>query len=90
MVHMHRNPGETGAVYTPAYAVGRLSRVPNQPATPNRAIRVDKELWRDYGAACEEEGTTRSDDLRAHMLRKVRAWRKRHAQAENGEPAAAG
>jgi hypothetical protein len=86
---MHRNPRATKPAYATAYAGSRLSRVPNQPKTPNRAIRVDDGLWRDFGEACEEEGTTRSDDLRAHMVRKVRAWRKRRAQAGDGEPAEA-
>ncbi len=49
--------------------------------TPNRVLRVEEDLWRDYGEACEAEGTTRSDDLRAYMTRKVRA-RKRRQQAE--------
>jgi hypothetical protein len=52
-------------------------RVPNKPKTPNRVIRVDVDLWRDYGAACETDGVTRSDDLRAYMLRKVKAWKRR-------------
>jgi hypothetical protein len=52
-------------------------RVPNKPKTPNRVIRVDDDLWRDYGAACETDGVTRSDDLRAYMLRKVKAWKRR-------------
>ena len=55
--------------------------------TPNRNLRVAENLWRDYSAACEEQGTTNSDDLRAHMLRKVKAWRKRNAQAEGGTDA---
>ena len=54
-----------------------LCRVPDKPKTPNRAIRVDDDLWRDYGSACETEGVTRSDDLRAYMLRRVKAWRRR-------------
>ncbi len=81
MVHMH--PDESNA--ETAYARGTIRRVPNQPKTPNRVIRVDDDLWRDYTAACEAEGVTRSDDLRAHMLRKVRAWKRR--QAAEGEPA---
>ena len=59
--------------------------MPNKPKTPNRVIRVDEELWVAYGQACEAEGILRSDDLRAHMLRKVRAWRRR-TKAEEREP----
>lgn len=65
-----------------ANAPDTISAVPNQPKTPNRVIRVENDLWRDYTAACEAEGVTRSDDLRAHMMRKVRTWkRKRAAEA---------
>ena len=44
--------------------------------TKREAIRVEPELWHDYGLACEAEKTNRSADLRAHMLRKVRAWKR--------------
>ena len=88
MVHMHRNTGREEA----AFAFGTICRVPNKPKTPNRVIRVDDQLWRDYGEACEAEGTTRSDDLRAHMLRKVRARKGRAGSAEEtaGEHVARG
>lgn len=75
LLHMHRNP----MAKEPAYAGDTISGVPNKPKTPNRVIRVEDGLWSDYTAACEEEGITRSDDLRAHMLRKVRAWKRRVA-----------
>jgi hypothetical protein len=48
--------------------------------TKRKAIRVEPELWREYGLAIEALGTDRSKDLRAHMLRRVRAW-KRHRSA---------
>lgn len=51
--------------------------------TPGRLIRVEDELWDDYGEACKAEGTTRSDDLRAHMVRKVRTWKRRSAAEAN-------
>jgi hypothetical protein len=75
MVHMH----PTTQARETANAPGTLSRVPNQPKTPNRVIRVEEDLWRDYGEACAAEDTRRSDDLRAHMTRKVRAWKRRQA-----------
>ena len=81
MVHMH--PDKSGTKN--AYARGTIRRVPNQPKTPNRVIRVDDDLWRDYGAACEAESVTRSDDLRAHMLRRVRAWKRRTADKDSGD-----
>jgi hypothetical protein len=49
--------------------------MPNQPKTPHRNIRVDDELWADYGNVCDAKGTTRSDDLRAHMTAEVEAWK---------------
>lgn len=51
--------------------------------TKREAIRVEPDLWREYGAACEALGTNRSADLRAHMLRRVRAWRKARADVEH-------
>jgi hypothetical protein len=72
-VHMHCGTRKA----EPANAPATLCRVPNKPKTPNRVIRVDHDLWRDYGAACEADGITRSDDLRAYMLRKVKAWKRR-------------
>ena len=44
--------------------------------TKREAIRVDPELWREYGLACKEIGTDRSKDIRALMERRVKAWRK--------------
>jgi hypothetical protein len=82
MVHMHRNP----VAEETAYAGDTISVVPNKPKTPNRVIRVDGDLWRDYTAACEAEGVTRSDDLRAYMLRKVRAWKRRAARGPEARP----
>lgn len=38
---------------------------------------VADELWRDFGAYCEEKGTTRSDDLRRYMTRQVQRWKRR-------------
>ena len=44
--------------------------------TKREAIRVDPDLWKDYGEACKALGTDRSKDLRALMVRRVKAWRK--------------
>jgi hypothetical protein len=81
MVHMHRNPASQDSAYAP----GRIRRVPNKPKTPNRVIRVDDDLWRDYGEACEAEGTSKSDDLRAHMVRKVRAHKRRQKREPDAD-----
>ncbi len=45
--------------------------------TKREAIRVEPELWREYGLACEADSTNRSADLRDHMQRKVRAWKRK-------------
>ncbi|WP_146159625.1 hypothetical protein [Allonocardiopsis opalescens] len=59
--------------------------MPNKPKTPNRVIRVDDDLWEDYGRACDDDGVIRSDDLRAHMRRKVRAWKRKNEQRTGQE-----
>ena len=58
--------------------------MPPVRGTKREAIRVEPELWREYGLACEADKTNRSVDLRAHMQRKVRAWRRK----SKGAPAA--
>lgn len=35
--------------------------------TPRRAIRVDDSLWQAYCAACNVDGVSASERLRAHM-----------------------
>lgn len=40
-------------------------------------IRIDDEVWAAYGQLCEEEGTSRADDIRRHVHSRVNAWRKR-------------
>lgn len=44
---------------------------------PNRVFRLDKETWEAYGAACEEKGISRSDDLRLYIKREVAAHKRR-------------
>jgi hypothetical protein len=65
-----------------AYAASTLGPVVSRAKdthTPNRVIRVEDDLWHDYTAACDDEGVTRSDDLRAYMTRKARAWKRKQA-----------
>ncbi len=50
--------------------------------TANRVVRVEDTLWAEYEQACADEGVTRSDDLRAHMRRKVAAWKRRLAKRQ--------
>ena len=49
--------------------------------TPGRMIRIDDEVWAAYGQLCEEEGTSRADDVRRHVHARVNAWRKRQRDA---------
>ncbi|MEU1497345.1 hypothetical protein [Streptomyces sp. NPDC005732] len=44
---------------------------------PNRVFRLDTETWEAYGAACEEKGISRSDDLRMYIKREVAAFKRR-------------
>ena len=52
--------------------------------TKREAIRVEPDLWRDYGEACKALGTDRSKDLRALMERRVRAWKRARQTAAPG------
>lgn len=54
--------------------------------TKREAIRVEPELWREYGLACEADDTNRSADLRSHMQRRVRAWRRKSKPAVTISP----
>ncbi|MFF5609304.1 hypothetical protein ACFY65_23435 [Streptomyces cellulosae] len=44
--------------------------------TPGRMVRIEDDVWADYGQLCEEEGTSRADDIRRHVHARVTAWRK--------------
>jgi hypothetical protein len=48
---------------------------------PNRVFRLDKETWDAYGAACEEKGISRSDDLRMYIKAQVAAHKRRLREA---------
>ncbi|MFJ7525188.1 hypothetical protein ACUN3E_37870 [Streptomyces sp. Ju416(a)] len=53
---------------------------------PNRVFRLDKETWEAYGAACDDKGISRSDDLRMYIKREVAAHKRRQrdeAAAQN-------
>jgi hypothetical protein len=39
-------------------------------------VRIEDDVWADYGQLCEEEGTSRADDIRRHVHARVTAWRK--------------
>lgn len=78
VVHMHPQPTNRSG----AYALAKMTPVPNQPKTGNRVIRVPTELWDEFGQLCEAEGTDRAKDLRAYMQRRVRRWKRLQAKAK--------
>jgi hypothetical protein len=52
--------------------VTTLIDVPSS-GTPKQTIRVENALWLAYGEVCAAEGTSRAEDIREHMKRKVKA-----------------
>jgi hypothetical protein len=67
MVHMHH----TTQARETANAPGTLSRVPNQPKTPNRVLRVEESLWRAAQAKAKTEGRTLTSVIVAYLRRYV-------------------
>jgi hypothetical protein len=67
MVHMHPDKSNSET----AYARGTISRVPNQPKTPNRVIRVEESLWRAAQAKAKAEGRTLTSVIVAYLKRYV-------------------
>ena len=68
--------------------VSRQMEGPMPPirGTKREAIRVEPELWREYGLACEASDTNRSADLRDHMQRRVRAWKRKSRATQPASP----
>lgn len=54
-------------VYTP----DRIPRMPNQPKTPVRGLRVDDDLWHAAQEKAKAEGRTMTDVLVAYLKRYV-------------------
>jgi hypothetical protein len=46
--------------------------MPNAPKTPTRPIRVDDDLWEEFGEATAEQDTNRSEALREFIRWYVR------------------
>ena len=46
------------------YTADTIGIMPNQPATPNRALRIDDETWAELGDAAKAAGADRSAVLR--------------------------
>lgn len=55
--------------------------MPPVRGTKREAIRVEPDLWREYGLACEADDTNRSADLRAFMQRRVKVWKRKNRTA---------
>lgn len=55
----------------------KTERVPNQPKTPTRAIRVPDDLWKTAKAIARERGETLSDVLRDALVAYVKRYGKR-------------
>ena len=64
MVHMHPNVKPVKIAHAAdteiAYAAATIPRVPNQPKTPNRAIRISDEDWADFRASADASGFDRT------------------------------
>jgi len=69
MVHMHLTT-ESGQT---ANAPGSIARVPNQPKTPNRVLRVEESLWRAAQQKAAAEGKTLTGVIVAYLKRYVAA-----------------
>jgi hypothetical protein len=38
-------------------------------------VRIEDDVWAAYKELCDEEGTSRADDIRRHVHSRVNAWR---------------
>lgn len=52
--------------------------------TPIQRLRAPAKLWKEFGEACEANGTDRSTVLRTYMRRYVAAWKGRKGR-ESGQ-----
>ena len=78
MVHMHPDKSETKT----AYARGTIRRVPNQPKTPNRVLRVEESLWRAAQAKAKAEGRTLTSVIVGYLKRYVSTPPRKQSDAE--------
>lgn len=54
--------------------------------TPLHKLRAPVRLWREFGEACEANGTDRSTVLRTYMRRYVAAWKgRKNRESEQAE-----
>lgn len=51
-----------------------MRRVPNQPATPNRTVRVSDEVWEAAQRKASDRGETVTDVIVRALIRYVRDY----------------
>jgi len=56
-----------------------MDPTPNTSSRRTRNFICDDDLWEVYGALCADEGLSRGSDIRMHVKRRVREWRRGHA-----------
>ena len=78
MVHMHR----TTQARKTANAPGSISRVPNQPKTKNRVLRVEESLWRAAQEKAKAEGRTLTGVIVAYLKRYVSTPPRKKAEVD--------
>lgn len=44
---------------------------------PSRVVRIDSDIWEDYGTLCAEKGITRATDVRMYIKRQIKAYEQR-------------
>jgi hypothetical protein len=50
--------------------------------TKNKAIRINEGDWADYEVVCAADGTDRTKDINEHIRRRIKAYRRKHPNAE--------
>jgi hypothetical protein len=43
---------------------------------PSRVVRIDSDIWDDYGKLCAEKGIARSVDVRMYIKREINAYKR--------------
>lgn len=56
--------------------------------TPNRVVRIDDKTWEEFGLACDELGTNRSDEIRRHVKAVIATWKREQRQLARDAPTA--
>jgi hypothetical protein len=59
---------------------GKLSRVPNQPKTPQHSVRAPQDEWDEWAALADAEGLPLSEVIRREMRRYAKREQKKRAK----------